>query len=91
MVWIHGGGLRRGSGAVDLYDGTALARQGVVIVTINYRLGPLGFLAHPELTAESREHASGNYAFLDQIAGHAVGAREHRSIRRGSRLRNDLR
>lgn len=68
MVWVHGGALRRGSGAVDLYDGTALAQQGVVVVTINYRLGALGFLAHPELTAESQEHASGNYGFLDQIA-----------------------
>ncbi len=68
MVWIHGGALTRGSGAVDVYDGTALAQKGVVIVTINYRLGPLGFFAHPELTAESPQHASGNYGFLDQIA-----------------------
>lgn len=68
MVWIHGGALTRGSGAVDAYDGTALAQKGVVVVTINYRLGPLGFFAHPELTAESKEHASGNYGFLDQIA-----------------------
>lgn len=68
MVWIHGGALTRGSGAVDVYDGTALAKRGVVVVTINYRLGPLGFLAHPELTAESPEHASGNYGLLDQLA-----------------------
>lgn len=68
MVWIHGGALTRGSGAVEVYDGSKLARKGVVVVTINYRLGPLGFLAHPELTAESPEQASGNYGLLDQIA-----------------------
>jgi para-nitrobenzyl esterase len=68
MVWIHGGALTRGSGAVDVYDGSALAKKGTVVVTINYRLGPLGFLAHPELTAESPQHAAGNYGLLDQIA-----------------------
>ncbi len=68
MVWIHGGALTRGSGAQPIYDGTALAKKGVVLVTINYRLGPLGFLAHPELTAESPQHASGNYGLLDQLA-----------------------
>ncbi len=68
MVWIHGGALTRGSGAIGVYDATALAKKGVVVVTINYRLGPLGFFAHSELTAESPEHASGNYGFLDQIA-----------------------
>lgn len=68
MVWIHGGALTRGSGAIDIYDGTSLAKKGVVIVTINYRLGPLGFFAHPDLTKESSEHASGNYGFLDQVA-----------------------
>src|SRR5499426_666533 len=68
MVWIHGGALTRGSGATRAYDGTALAKKGVVLVTINYRLGPLGYLAHPELTAESAHHASGNYGVLDQIA-----------------------
>src|SRR5262249_15999824 len=68
MVWIHGGALTRGSGATRSYDGTALAKKGVVLVTTNYRLGPLGYLAHPELTAESPHHASGNYGVLDQIA-----------------------
>ncbi|MGD9647798.1 MAG: carboxylesterase/lipase family protein [Pirellulales bacterium] len=68
MVWIHGGALTRGSGAIDVYNGAALARQGAVVVTINYRLGPLGFFAHPELTAESPQHASGNFGLLDQIA-----------------------
>jgi len=68
MVWIHGGALTRGSGANRVYDGTALAKKGVVLVTLNYRLGPLGYLAHPELTAESPHHSSGNYGVLDQIA-----------------------
>jgi len=68
MVWIHGGALTRGSGANRVYDGAALARKGVVLVTINYRLGPLGYLAHPELTSESPQHSSGNYGVLDQIA-----------------------
>ena len=68
MVWIHGGALTRGSGAHAVYDGAALANKGIVLVTINYRLGPLGYLAHPELTAESPNHSSGNYGVLDQIA-----------------------
>jgi para-nitrobenzyl esterase len=68
MVWIHGGALTRGSGATRAYDGTALAKKGVVLVTVNYRLGPLGYLAHPELTAESPNRSSGNYGALDQIA-----------------------
>ncbi len=68
MVWIHGGALTRGSGSTPAYDGEALAKKGVVIVTINYRLGVFGFLAHPELTRESDRNASGNYALLDQIA-----------------------
>ena len=68
MVWIHGGALTRGSGANPAYDGAALAKKGVVLVTINYRLGPFGYLAHPELTAESLQRASGNYGVLDQVA-----------------------
>jgi para-nitrobenzyl esterase len=68
MVWIHGGALTRGSGATRTYDGTAFAKKGVLLVTVNYRLGPLGYLAHPELTAESPQHSSGNYGVLDQIA-----------------------
>ncbi len=68
MVWIHGGALTRGSGAVETYDGSNFAKHGVVLVTINYRLGPLGYLAHPGLTAESPNGSSGNYGTLDQIA-----------------------
>ena len=68
MVWIHGGGLFVGDGATAAYDGAALARRGVVVVTINYRLGALGYLAHPLLREESAHGASGNYGLLDQIA-----------------------
>jgi para-nitrobenzyl esterase len=68
MVWIHGGALTRGSGSNRVYDGTAFAKRGVVLVTINYRLGVLGYMAHPELTAESPDRSSGNYGVLDQIA-----------------------
>ncbi|HOX84152.1 MAG TPA: carboxylesterase family protein [Chryseolinea sp.] len=68
FVWIHGGAFNSGSGACPIYDGEALAREGIVFVSINYRLGIFGFLAHPELTAESKQHASGNYGMLDQIA-----------------------
>lgn len=68
MVWIHGGGFASGWGHQRNFEGTALARKGVVVVTLNYRLGPLGFLAHPALSAESSTRASGNYGLLDQIA-----------------------
>src|SRR5262249_29568458 len=68
LVWIHGGALTRGSGYSAVRDGVPLARKGIVLVSLNYRLGPLGYLAHPELTAESPHHASGNYGVLDQIA-----------------------
>ncbi|MGV8123525.1 MAG: carboxylesterase/lipase family protein [Candidatus Xenobiia bacterium LiM19] len=68
MVWIHGGGFTFGSGALPEYDGGNLAGKGVVVVNFNYRLGPLGFLAHPQLAAESPDHVSGNYGLLDQIA-----------------------
>jgi para-nitrobenzyl esterase len=67
MVWIHGGGFVNGSGTAALYDGANLARQGVVVVTLNYRLGRLGFFAHPALTAEARDEAVGNYALMDMI------------------------
>jgi para-nitrobenzyl esterase len=68
MVWIHGGAFTGGSGTVPLYNGEAMSRKGVVFVTINYRLGIFGFLAHPELSAESDLKVSGNYGILDQIA-----------------------
>ena len=68
MVWIHGGGFVVGSGAEPRYDGAHLAARGIVVVTLNHRLNALGFLAHPELTAESDHRASGNYGFLDLVA-----------------------
>jgi para-nitrobenzyl esterase len=68
MVWIHGGGYTRGSGSVATYDGENLAKKGAVVVTINYRLGIFGFMAHPELTKESDVRSSGNYGLLDMVA-----------------------
>ncbi|HMQ20460.1 MAG TPA: carboxylesterase family protein, partial [Sphingopyxis sp.] len=68
FVWIHGGALTTGSGGDPIYDGGALAKRGLVVVSINYRLGALGYLAHPELSAESPDGLSGNYGLLDQIA-----------------------
>ena len=67
MVWIHGGGLNTGNSHVATYDGEKFAEQGVVLVSINYRLGVLGFLAHPQLSEESPNKVSGNYGFLDQL------------------------
>lgn len=67
MVWLHGGALTRGSGAIDTYDGAGLAQKDVVVVTANYRLGVFGYLAHPELIAESPDFSAGNYGILDQI------------------------
>jgi len=69
MVWLHGGSNRVGSGAESGYDGSVLASHGVIVVTLNYRVGVMGFFAHPELTAESPHHSSGNYGLLDQLAG----------------------
>jgi para-nitrobenzyl esterase len=68
MVWIHPGGYQTGSGSAPGYDGEALAKKGVVLVTMNYRLGVFGFFSHPELSSESVHHASGNYALMDQVA-----------------------
>ena len=68
IVWYHGGGWVNGSGASYTPNGAPIARKGVVLVTVNYRMGALGYLAHPQLTAESAHHSSGNYGFLDQIA-----------------------
>ena len=67
MVWIHGGTLIWGSGHSKMYDGEEFARRGIVLVSINYRLGVLGYLAHPELSKESPDGVSGNYGLLDQI------------------------
>lgn len=68
MVWFHGGSNTAGHGAAKIFDGAKLAARGAIVVTANYRLGPLGFLAHPGLTEESDHDSSGNYGLLDQIA-----------------------
>jgi para-nitrobenzyl esterase len=68
MVWIYGGGFTGGSGGLAWYDGENLAAKGPVIVTFNYRLGSLGFFAHPELAKESGHNAAGNYGMMDAIA-----------------------
>jgi para-nitrobenzyl esterase len=67
FFWIHGGALTSGSSGEGMYDGAKLAAHGVVVVSINYRLGVLGYLAHPQLSAESPQRVSGNYGLLDQI------------------------
>jgi para-nitrobenzyl esterase len=68
MLWIHGGAFQVGYGGSKFIDGEGLAAQGVVLVTINYRVNVFGFFAHPELSQESEHHVSGNYGTLDQIA-----------------------
>jgi para-nitrobenzyl esterase len=68
LVWIYGGGFNAGATSVPVHDGAKLARRGVVLVTVAYRVGDLGFLAHPELSAESPRRVSGNYGLLDMIA-----------------------
>jgi para-nitrobenzyl esterase len=68
FVWIYGGGFSSGSANCDIYDGEEMARQGVVFVSINYRVGIMGFMAHPELSKEADYGTSGNYGLLDQVA-----------------------
>ena len=68
IVWIYGGGFVSGGTNVPIYDGEALAKKGVILVSVNYRVGILGFFAHPALTKESPNKASGNYGLMDQLA-----------------------
>jgi para-nitrobenzyl esterase len=68
MVWIYGGGFVAGAASEPRQDGTNLAKEGVVVVSMNYRLGIFGFFAHPDLIAESPHKAAGNYGLLDQTA-----------------------
>jgi para-nitrobenzyl esterase len=68
MVWLHGGSNTVGSGTQSTYNGVSLTQRGVLLVSLNYRLGVMGFFSHPELTAESSHHSSGNYGLLDQLA-----------------------
>jgi para-nitrobenzyl esterase len=67
LVWIYGGGFSSGSAACAVYDGEEMSKKGIIFVSINYRVGVLGFLAHPELSSESEAKVSGNYGLLDQI------------------------
>jgi len=69
MVWIYGGGFAIGRTSHPWYNGENLAKMGVIVISLAYRVGPLGFLPHPELTAESENHVSGNYGLLDQFEG----------------------
>ena len=68
MVWFYGGAYNEGGGSMPFADGTRLAEKGVIVISLNYRVGALGFLSHPELTATSPNHASGNQALSDSIA-----------------------
>jgi para-nitrobenzyl esterase len=68
LFWIHGGGFSTGAGSTIFFDGEDLARRGAIVVTVNYRLGPLGFLAHPALSAESKDGVSGNDGLRDLVA-----------------------
>jgi para-nitrobenzyl esterase len=68
LVWIYGGGFVSGGSAAPIYDGEAMAKKGIIFVSINYRVGIFGFFVHPELTKESGRNASGNYALMDQLA-----------------------
>lgn len=68
LVYLHGGGYTGGSGATSISDGQNLAKKGIIVVGVNYRLGVFGFFAYPELTAESPNHSSGNYGLMDQVA-----------------------
>lgn len=68
LVYFFGGGFQAGDGSEGRYDGESMARKGIVAITVNYRLNVFGFMAHPELTKESPNHASGNYGLLDQYA-----------------------
>jgi hypothetical protein len=78
---IHGGAYVRGSSSLPLYNGSALAKKGVVVVTFNYRIGVLGFMTHPQLSKESPHNTSGNYALLDQEAA-LRWVQQHSGLRR---------
>jgi para-nitrobenzyl esterase len=82
MVWIHGGGFVTGGSSPAIYSGEAFARDGLVFVSFNYRLGRFGFFGFPALNAEPPEAAKVNYGYLDQIAALPLGEAQHRRVRR---------
>ena len=84
MLWVHGGAYILGSGSLPMYEGTGFAKTGVILVTINYRLGNLGFFAHPAIDGQDPNGEHGNYAFMDQKRGAQMGAEQYRDIRRRS-------
>ena len=91
FFWIYGGALQSGASREPMYDGKRLAERGVVVVSINYRLGVLGWLAHPELSAESPQGISGNYGLLDQIRALTWVKDNIARVRRRSRQRHHRR
>ena len=91
MFWIHGGGFASGASDEGRHEGASLAARGVVIVEINYRMAIFGFLAHPELAAESPTKSSGNYGLLDQIAALRWVRENIARVWRQSEQRHDLR
>jgi hypothetical protein len=91
LVWIYGGGFNGGATSIPGYSGEVLAKKGVVLVSIAYRVGPIGFLAHPELSAESPQHVSGNYGLLDMIAACNGSRRTSPGLRRRSGQGDHLR
>ena len=84
LVYFYGGGFIAGDGSEFRYDGESMAAKGVVVITMSYRLGVYGFFAHPELTKESPNHASGNYGLFRSGGGTSLGKRKHRGVRRRS-------
>ncbi|WP_431214121.1 carboxylesterase/lipase family protein [Puia sp. P3] len=77
LVYFYGGGYIAGDGSEPRYDCESMAKQGIIAITVNYRLGVFGFLAHPDLTKESPNHASGNYGLMDQCGGPGLGTPEY--------------
>ena len=91
MLWLHGGAFLVGSGSLPIFGGAGLAKRGAVVVTINYRLGRLGFLAHPGLSAEQPHRSSRQLRPARSDRGVAVGAGQHRGVRRRPEPGDDFR
>ena len=82
LVWVHGGAFKVGSAGQPVYDGASLARRGMIVVTLNYRLGKFGFLAHPALTRKLPTARSATTACMDVHRGAEMGAGQHQGLRR---------